>query len=426
MTQDALHLLERKVDILTRLAEVSTALNSTIKLKQLLSILMDVATEITDAEAASVLLWDSDTNELRFAASTTADMDISLVGTPVPLEGSIAGAILRENRLIAVNNVERDPKHYRKVDEDMAFVTRSILGVPMRSKNRVIGVLEAVNKRSQSWTEDDGRYLTVLAAQAAVAIEGARLVSALQKTNDELSQLDKLKNDFIAIASHELRTPLGVILGYATFLQEAQDTEVQALAKKVVDSAVHLRRIIEDLTNLRYLEQNAAELNRDVVSVDAFLRDELKEVQPLADAKGHHVQYAPPEGMPYVWIDQARLNMALFNLLNNAVRFTPQGGYIAVTTEVHGDEVWLMVRDSGIGIDGDNLERVFDKFVQVEDHMTRSNGGLGIGLSIARALVEAHGGRLWAQSDGLNQGATFTMALPLHQPAASTTQPLHD
>ncbi|MFQ3566127.1 MAG: HAMP domain-containing sensor histidine kinase [Aggregatilineales bacterium] len=232
--------------------------------------------------------------------------------------------------------------------------------------------------------------------------------------NTELSQLDKLKSDFIAIASHELRTPLGVILGYASFLQEATDEEVRGHASKVVSSALQLRRIIEDLTNLRYLEQKQVDLLRELISVDELVHAVVQEVKPIADAKGHRLIVLPGAGDARIEADRIRIGMALTNVLNNAIRFTPDYGRIVIKTEVRGGcEALITVIDNGVGIPRDQLDRIFERFVQLEDHMTRSNGGLGIGLSIARALVEAHGGRIWANSQGVDSGATFTIALPL-------------
>lgn len=404
--------LERKVQVYARLSEISTILNSTLKLKPLLNVLVDAAAEIVEAESASVLLWDARKNELRFAA-TTSSSRMGLTGQLVPIENSIVGTVMRENRVIAVSDVENDQRHYSQLDQQVGFRTRSVLGVPMRSKNRLIGVLEAVNKRELPWTEDDETYLSILASQAAVAIESAQLVAALRKANDELSQLDKLKSDFIAIASHELRTPLGVILGYASFLQEATDEEVRVHASKVVSSALQLRRIIEDLTNLRYLEQKHVDLLREPISVDKLVRAIVEEVKPIADAKWHRLIVLPGAGDARIEADRIRIGMALTNVINNAVRFTPEYGRIIVKTEVRGGEALITVIDNGIGIPRDQLERIFERFVQLEDHMTRSNGGLGIGLSIARALIKAHGGRIWASSQGINNGATFTIALPL-------------
>jgi signal transduction histidine kinase len=411
--QQYIQQLEAKVNSLMRLVEISTVLNSTLRLKPLLSTIMDSAAEIVDAEAGSVLLWDAKTQELRFAATNTGKSGEKLIGKPVPLEGSIAGTVLRENRVVVVDDVRRDPRHYKKMDRESDFETRSVLGVPMRSKARVIGVLEAVNKRRLPWTQEDVNYMTILAAQAAVAIESAQMVTALQKANEELSQLDKLKSDFIAIASHELRTPLGVILGYASFLQEATDEEVRALASKVVNSALQLRRIIEDLTNLRYLEEKATDLDIEKVVLRDFLQSAIHDVRELAEARRHTLVFNEPPPHLRVAIDVIRMGMAVTNVLNNALRFTPDGGTITIDAEVRGQQVAVMVHDNGVGIARENLERIFERFVQVEDHMTRTTGGMGIGLSIARALVEAHGGKIWASSPGLNQGSTFTITMPL-------------
>jgi signal transduction histidine kinase len=404
--------LEHRVSILTRLAEISTVVNSTMRLKPLLEHIMVAAAEMTNAEAASVLLWEKKSNTLRFAA-TTSGVSNSLLGMAVPLDGSIAGTILKEKRVVVVNDVRTEPRHYDKIDEDIRFQTRSVLGVPMTSKDRVIGVIEAVNRRKLPWTEDDVQYLSILAAQAAVAIEGAQLVTRLETAMEELEKVDQLKNDFIAIASHELRTPLGVILGYASFLQESRDPQVTEHASKVVGSALQLRRIIEDMTNLRYLQQSEAELQRETVTLDGLLDAILPDVRAVADAKHQRLTARVTPGIR-LHVDPIRMNMALTNILMNAVRFTPEGGEI----EVRGDlapkrQALLMVRDNGIGIAAEDLGRIFDSFYQVEDHMTRHHGGLGIGLSLAKALVEAHGGRISAESAGLNKGSTFTITLPL-------------
>ncbi|MFN8530441.1 MAG: HAMP domain-containing sensor histidine kinase [Anaerolineae bacterium] len=245
-------------------------------------------------------------------------------------------------------------------------------------------------------------------------------MTALQKANEEsLSRLDEMKNEFIAIASHELRTPLSVILGYASFLQEAQDATVSENAGKVVESALQLRRIIEDLTNLRYLEQKQLDLQLDTVNLDDFLSDLLREPAILGEAKGHRFSLITLPNI-YVRIDRVRMGMALTNLLNNAVRFTNTGGQITLRAELHSPrEVWVTVTDNGIGIPRDQLERIFEKFYQVEDHMTRTVGGLGIGLSIARALVEAHGCRVWASSPGIGMGSTFTITMPVTEKRAT-------
>jgi signal transduction histidine kinase len=407
-----MHNPERKIAVLTRLAELSAVLNSTLQIDTLLGHLMDAAAEVTDSEAASVLLWNGRTQQLFFAATTTSGASSALIGKPVPLEGSIAGTIMRERRVVQVDDALNDPRIYTKPGEEIQFVTRSLLGVPMTSKDKLIGVLEVINGTRQ-WDEEDARSLSVLAAQAAVAIEQAQMMMALQKANDELKELDKLKNDFIAIASHELRTPLGVIMGYASFLQETGDQEVNEHATKVLSSAIQLRSIIEGLTNLRYLKQKESELNRENVALADVMRDSLQEAVSLGMSQGDLIDVRVPSDDVRVHVDAARVSMALNNVLNNAIKFTPERGHITVHTEVHNGEAHVLVTDDGIGIAPEHLGRIFEEFYQVEDHMIRRFGGLGIGLSIAKALIEAHGGRIWASSDGLGKGSTVTLTLPL-------------
>ena len=411
--------LEHKIAILTRLAEISAVLNSTLELEPLLEFLMDSAAQITDSDAASVLLWDFNQRELRIAATTTSSADLKLIGQAVPLE-SIAGTVMQVQRPIQVEDAHDDPRHYRKLDTDKGFSTELILGVPLKVKNRAIGVLEVLNKRHLPWTTEDEDYLSILADQAAVAIELAQLVTALQKANNELSELDKLKSDFIAIASHELRTPLSVILGYASFLKQTSDGEVSEHATKVMDSALQLRRIIEDMISLSYLKEGAADIVADQVPMRELIDEALEEIESLCEAKGHRVVVEGPVDNITLYIDSVRIGKALNNILNNAVRFTPDGGCITIKAEPRDrSEAWITVTDDGIGLTEEQLGLVFTEFYQAEDHMTRQHGGLGIGLSIARALVAAHGGRLWAASEGLGKGAAFTMALPLAEAADS-------
>jgi len=403
---------ERRLVDLKRLVDLSLVLNSTLALEPLLQRIMDAACDLVDTEASSILLMDKDTRQLFFAASNSGGTE-GLIGRPVPLEGSIAGLILKEKRPVALDDVRQHPSHYRQLDQQIDFETRSLLGVPMRIKDSVVGVLEVVNKRNGTWTDDDREEMSIIAAQAAVAIENARLVGALRKAYDELDQLDRLKNDFIAIASHELRTPLGVILGYASFLKEDSQGEASEHAEVVYRSALKLRSIIEQMTNLRYLKLGQTELNREKISVADLLHMARQDIASLADAKEHNLTIVVPTEVQFIYVDGQKIITALSNLLNNAVRFTPAGGTIRVDSVVQPGEVWIRVADNGIGIPADQLEKIFDEFYQVENHLTRRHGGMGLGLSIARGLIEAHGGRIWAESPGPDQGSTFYVSLPL-------------
>jgi signal transduction histidine kinase len=402
--------LQQTAKALNRLMQVNLVLSSTLALEPLLKFIMEAATETVQSEAASIMLLDRRTRELRFAASTGSDPD-SLKDIIVPLEGSIAGTIVTEGRTIIIDNTAQDPRHFRKVDQKIAFSTRSILGVPMRIKDRIVGVLEAVNKREGHFTGEDECCLTILASQAAVAIENARLVSELRKAYNDLNALDELKNNFISIASHELRTPLGVILGYASFLKEEAEGTAGEHVERLLASAMHLHGLIEDLTNLRFFKLDSTSFDITPTSLGPVLAAAHAKVAVLADAKSQSLIVDSPAEAITIPIDPDKLEMAITNLLNNAVRFTPEGGVIRVSAEKCPGEVWIVVRDNGIGIAPEHLQDIFEQFYQVEDPLTRRHGGLGLGLSIAQAIVERHGGRIWAESDGPGKGSTFTIAI---------------
>ncbi|MBI5828483.1 MAG: hypothetical protein HZB20_02830 [Chloroflexi bacterium] len=289
-----------------------------------------------------------------------------------------------------------------------------LLGVPMRIKDRVTGVLEALNKKTGSgFTEFDARIFSIIASQAAVAIENARLVTALQEAYADLGKLDKMKSDFIAIASHELRTPLGVILGYATFLREDAKGETGQYAQAVFDSAVHMRKLVEDMTNLRFMEVGQMPVQREAVNLHELLAEARQDTLVLAEAKGQKILLLPCDPPLVAQADRAKLIVAVSNLINNAIRYTPDGGAVELSVYRKDDEAWLQVKDNGRGISPRNLESIFDGFYQVEDHMTRKSGGLGIGLSIVRNTMKLLGGRVWAESPGEGRGSTFICALPL-------------
>jgi signal transduction histidine kinase len=363
-----------------------------------------------DSEAASILLVDENTKDMYFAAATGADPE-ELRTIPVPLYGSIAGTIFREDKYQIINEVASDPRHFHQVDERTRLKTRSLVGVPMRIGEEVIGVLEAMNKRHGAFDETGLRTLEIIASQAAVAINNARLLKALKRAYEELGKLDRLKSDFIAIASHELRTPLGLILGYAFLLKEEARDQTSELAEAVMNSAQRMSRLIEEMTNLNMMQVSSPELNLAPVSLQAVARGAQAELAELIQAKGQTLRLEMPDIPVNAEVDEAKVKLALTNLLNNAMRFTPAGGSLELRLERRGEEAWLRVIDNGIGVPPPELERIFDRFYQVENHMVRRHEGMGLGLAIVRAIAEAHGGRAWAESAGPGQGSTFTIAL---------------
>jgi signal transduction histidine kinase len=412
--EEKVGILERRVAALERILKISQILTSTLQLEPLLQTIIQAATELTDTQVGSIMLVDRSTGELRFEAASGSKRE-EVKRVTVPLEGSIAGWIVREGKPLMISDVRQDPRFYNRVDETTDFETRSILGVPLQVKGEVIGALEALNKTGDGiFSQADVQTLSTLAAHAAIAIENARLLTEIQKAYQELSELDRLKSEFVAIASHELQTPLTIILGYASFLkQEATGTASEQL-DIVLRSALRLRSLINDMINLRHIETGEAELELEQLSLNELVTTLTAEFASLAEAKKQTISIKLASQLPTVKADRQKLHLVLANLLSNAIKFTPEGGRIRVAVEAKENEVWVSVRDTGIGIPPREQERVFDRFYQVEPSLTRRFEGIGLGLSIAKAMVELHGGRIWVESvEGM--GSSFTFALPLSE-----------
>lgn len=413
--RDTIAALERKTAHLQRMLEISRSLTSTLDIDALLGVILEASSELTDTETASIMLLDEKTGELIFAAATGSQRE-ELAHIRVPLDGSIAGTVLRERAPLVVSDVTKDPRHFVQASQSVGFTTRSILGVPMSIKDRPIGVLEALNKKGNAYfSEEDIQVLTTFANQAAVAIENARLVAALRKAYQKLNDLDRRKSDFIAIASHELRTPLNLILGYAAILREDASGTAAEQLEGVLKGAAQLRSLIDDMVNLQHFDAGETVLNSKSFGVEELIRSALDECGELAVAKDQHIRIDLPDSGLMLVADWDKVRLALNNLVNNAIKFTPPQGRIEVSGQLVGSEVRLCVTDTGIGIPAKDLNRIFERFYQVEPHIARRHGGLGLGLAITKTMIELHGGRIWCESvEG--KGSRFIFALPAGGP----------
>lgn len=396
---------------LARLMEVSLTLNSTLNLDDLLQYIIKTAVDVLNCEAASLLLYDEKRNRLFFAASTGSDMR-KLAEMPVPIDNSLAGTIFREGQSITLNDVRDDPRHFNAISQSLHFEARSFLGVPMSIRDKGVGVLEALNNKNGKFTEADERLLSVLASQAAVAIYNARLIQALQQAYEEISQTDRLKSNFLALASHELRTPLGIIIGYATFLQDEQDGEVSENAERVLNAASQMRSVIDAMTSLQLLQAKGMTFKPRVMPIQPVLMAAYEEMRPIAEEMRHTITFELPAQPLLMTADPEKLTPAIVNILNNAIRFTPHGGRITIGAAPKSGNIMAWIKDSGIGLESDQLLKIFQEFYQVEAHTTRHFGGLGIGLTIAKGLIETQGGRIWAESEGLGQGTVIKVMVP--------------
>jgi len=398
---------------LARMVEISRVLNSKSDIDDLLTYIIREAAALTESEAASILLLDRKTRQLRFKAAS--QMQPEMIDMPVPLSNSIAGAIITNNRPLIIDDVGKDPRWNPDVSQAIEFRTRSILGVPMHDMDRPMGVLEALNKQEGNFTYEDVETLAILADLAGVAVERARLIEELRQANTELNELDQTKSSFIALASHELRTPLSVILGYVSFLRDEATLETAEQLDYVMTAAIRLRSLIQDMLNFQYTAAGENKLNLKQVDCVEMLQEIVDSRDETAIAKQQSITINLPAAKIPVFVDMGMIEVVINNLLGNAIKFTPQGGHIEIALSTKADEVWFTVSDDGIGIPSDKLERIFTRFYQVEDHMRRHYEGMGLGLAIAKELVELHHGRIWVENKQ-PKGSKFFVALPLAPP----------
>lgn len=259
-----------------------------------------------------------------------------------------------------------------------------------------------------------------------------RDVSERFKAEAALADADRRKDEFLATLAHELRNPLAPIRNALQMMHMTPDHEVHADAHGIIERQLRqMVHLVDDLLDVSRISQGKVELRREHVDLVSAIQAAVETSRPLIAAGQHELAVRlPAPGALIVDADLTRLTQIIANLMNNAAKYTPERGRINVSAEREGEQAVIRVRDSGIGIPRDMLPRVFDLFAQVDRSLERSQGGLGIGLALVRKLVEMHGGTAEADSDGANQGCTFTVRLPIiHAPADANAEavgaPLH-
>jgi len=237
-----------------------------------------------------------------------------------------------------------------------------------------------------------------------------------RRARDEAERQSRIKDEFLATLSHELRTPMNAILGWLSVLAKGNAVKDPEQAMAVIQRNAQVQaKLIEDLLEMNKLTSGTVRLETAPLDVGAAIEAILESLKPTADAKGVHLSVTSDSTLPCIHADGRRVQQILWNLLHNAVKFTRAGGRVDVTATAAEGCVRIMVKDTGQGIAPDFLPYVFDRFRQADPSTTRGTWGLGLGLSIAKHLVELHGGSIDAESPGLDAGATFSVELPMRQ-----------
>jgi len=382
-----------------RVIAISQKLNTTFDLRSLLDTIIHASKELTNVEAASIMLIDPTSGELRFeAASNIKHHEMQRI--TVPMEGSIAGWIVSHDEPRVIQDVTKAPEFYSEVDAEIEFKTNDLLGVPMRANNKTIGVLEAINKvDGEPFTEIDIEILTTLAGQAAIAIENARLFQ---------------QSDFIAEMVHELRTPLHALKASAVLLQRVELAKDRHgdIIETMQGETERLIRMTSEFLDLARLESGRFQLQKELFNLEELIRESVDVIIHQANDKDVTIHTNVD---PFIVNgDRGKIKQVILNLLTNAIKYNREGGSVYIrTSEVTDGEipfVEISVEDTGFGISPENLKNLFQKFFRVADTAGHTQG-TGLGLAITKHIAEAHGGDVWADSVH-GKGSTFHATFP--------------
>lgn len=393
-----------------RLLEVSVELASTLDLEALLQSVVEAAQELIECEATSLLLFDATTQHLHFEAATGVLLHRG-ERIVVPTENSIAGWVFSHGEPLHVEDTVADARFYPEVDVLTQFQTRSVLCVPLRTPDKGLGVIEAVNKITPPFTEEDERLLLSLAAQAAIAIENASLFQ---------------QSDLVAEMVHELRTPLASLTAAAHLLKRPELPEEQRnrLADTVYLEVFRLNEMATDFLELARLESGRGRLVREPVHLGGLVQECIEIIRPQADGDGIAIESEADASLAPVPGDRNRLKQVFLNLLTNAIKYNRTGGTVHVRVFLEDGEAVTCIRDTGRGIPPESLPHIFERFYRVPDQ-GRSVGGTGLGLAIAKRIVDASHGRITVETQ-VGKGTTFCVRLPAGPAAFSDTRPLRE
>jgi PAS domain S-box-containing protein len=302
----------------------------------------------------------------------------------------------------------------------------AVLAVPLQVKGEIIGAVSTAHAEIRTFSQAEIDLLQAFADQAALAMRNVQLFAREQSARAEAEAANRAKDQFLALLAHELRNPLAPIVTSAALLRRPgiPPLVVERAAGIVERQARSLARLLDDLLDVSRITRDRIELRWTVLSISEAVERALEATRPLVDERRHVVSVTLPSQTLYVEADPARLEQIIVNVLNNAAKYTPPEGRISVGVAQEGDEVVLRVSDTGIGIPADMLSRIFDLFVQGDQSLAHTSGGLGIGLTLVHRLVKLHHGRVEAQSDGPGLGSQFTVALPLRHQAVPPAAPV--
>ena len=413
--------------LLVRISMLAQALGTVRELNAIFRALREFTDVSVPCDGFFVSLYDPvrDVRTACYGWGDGSEVDVSeLPAMPVTAHGPNSRAVRTGQVIITDNYMQVQRGHPTVVvGPDNGLRPETSMAVPMAVMGRIIGTIEVQSYNAGVYRPEHVTAMSMAANLTAVAIENVRLLKLERTARQAAEESNRLKDEFLATVSHELRTPLTAILGWSRLLEDGSvdDGVSRQAIETICRNAKAQAQIVDDILDVSRIITGNLYLDLHPLELGPVVRNAINVVRPTADAKGIRIDARLGAKPAMVSGDANRLQQVIWNLLSNAVKFTASGGRVTVSLYQVGSAVQIKVTDTGQGISREFMPYVFDRFRQADSTTTRHHGGLGLGLAIARHLVEIHGGTIKAESEGEGRGATFTIKLPVIEAAVKST-----
>ncbi len=409
--------VRRRIETLSRLGDLTRQAGATLDLPETLARVTGIIAGFLNVQGCWILLHNARERRLEavFPGVGLTEEDAASLRVPAG-PGSLAGMVFATGEPYVSNALSRDPAASEQLVR--RFRVENALFVPLRNEEETLGVLTAIN-RPGGFTSADLDAAVAFADVAGILLRRVLLFRKLEETVAELKRANYLKEHFLQNVSHELRTPLTSILGWSEMLAEPETPQrtVEAGIRQIRQAGTSLLMLIDDLLDLSRLERGGFKLNRESLLAADVVTRAAENVQAVAASHGISLTAIRPDVETVVEADPLRLQQVFWNLLNNSLKFSRSGSSVRVGFEPGLDAILFFVEDNGIGIPPADLPHIFERVRQADGSVTRGSPGMGIGLSIAKTIVEMHGGEIWAKSDP-GKGSRFSFTIPRTPKAA--------
>jgi PAS domain S-box-containing protein len=405
-------------NLVRRLQAVTDVVLNHLSLEELLQECLQRISEVCQVDTAAILLKNAQGNQLTVRAVNGLEAEFRQA-FHIPLGEGFAGQIAETLQPMII---EKDA--YTQVFSPVLRERKvqSLMGVPLIIAGKLLGVIHVGTLNVHEFKAEDLHLLGLVADRIALAIDRANIYEAQREALSQAQEANRIKDEFLAVVSHELRTPLNSILGWAQMLrtrklgQERVNKALETIERNAKQQVI----LIDDILDISRIIRGKIRLSIQPVNLADLIEQVIETIKPAAEAKSIQLFFLTTPSMRLVAGDHSRLQQIVINLLSNAVKFTGQKGKIEIrlsllTEDNSNKYAQIQIKDNGKGISADFLPHVFEGFRQEDGTITRTHGGLGLGLTIVRRLVELHGGTVQAHSEGEGKGATFTVKLPLHK-----------